>query len=129
MTLAYWCVLAAALLPYGAVAIAKWHRGYDNRSPRDWEGRLEGRRSRAVAAHHNHFEAFAPFAAAVIIAHLAGGQQALLDAFAGSFIVVRLAYTWAYLSDRATLRSLLWLGGFACVIALFVLAATSRHVT
>jgi uncharacterized MAPEG superfamily protein len=126
MTFAYWCVLAAALLPYVTVAIAKWHRGYDNNAPRAWEGRLEGRRGRAVAAHHNHFEAFAPFAAAVIVAHLAGARQLPIDAVAGAFVALRIAYTWAYLADRASLRSLLWLGGFACVIALFAIAAAGR---
>ena len=126
MTFAYWCVLAAALLPYGTVAIAKWHQGYDNRAPREWESRLQGRRARAVAAHLNHFEAFAPFAAAVVIAHLAGARQAPLDALAGAFIALRVGYTWAYLADRAALRSLLWLGGLACVIALFAMAAASR---
>lgn len=126
MTFAYWCVLIAALLPYATVAIAKYHRAYDNRSPREWESRLQGHRARAVAAHHNHFEAFAPFAAAVIIAHVAGARQAPLDALAGAFIALRLAYTWAYLADRAALRSLLWFGGLACVIALFAIAAASR---
>jgi uncharacterized MAPEG superfamily protein len=126
MTFAYWCVLAAALLPYGTVAIAKWHRAYDNHVPREWEGRLQGRRARAVAAHHNHFEAFAPFAAAVIVAHLSGAPQPWLDWIAGAFVAVRLAYTWAYLADRATLRSVLWLGGLACVIALFAIAAAAR---
>ena len=125
MTFAFWCVLAAALLPYAAVAIAKYDRTYDNRAPRDWEARLEGRARRAVFAHHNHFEAFAPFAAAVVIAHLARAPQLPVDVIAGAFIAARLAYTWAYVSDRHYLRSLLWMAGLACVVALFFFAAAA----
>jgi uncharacterized MAPEG superfamily protein len=126
MTAAFWCVLAAILLPVATVAIAKWTRRYDNLAPRDWEATLEGRRRRAYHAHLNHLEALPPFAAAVIIAHLAGVRQGWLDAIALAFIALRLAYTWAYLADRATLRSLLWMGGMGCVIALFVASALVR---
>lgn len=126
MTLAFWCVLAAALLPYFTVAIGKYDRTYDNRSPRDWEARLDGRKKRAIFAHQNHFEAFAPFAAAVVVAHLAGAPQAWMDALAGAFIAARIAYTWAYLADRHTLRSVLWMAGMACVIGLFIAAAVGR---
>ena len=126
MTIAFWCVLAAALLPYVTVAIGKYDRSYDNRSPRDWEARLEGRKRRAVFAHQNHFEAFPAFAAAVIIAHLAAAPQAPVDGVAVAFLLLRAAYTWAYIADRHALRSLLWMGGLACVIALFAIAAASR---
>ena len=126
MTFAYWCVLVAALLPYATVAIGKYDRRYDNRSPRDWEAGLEGRKRRAVFAHHNHFEAFPAFAAAVIIAHVAGSPQGQVDVAAGVFIVARLAYTAAYLADRHVLRSLAWCAGLACVIALFAIAAAAR---
>lgn len=126
MTFAYWCVLAAALLPYVTIALAKYDRGYDNRAPRDWEARLEGRARRAVFAHQNHFEAFAPFAAAVIIAHLARAPQLPVDVLAGAFIAARIAYTWAYLADRHALRSLLWMAGLACVIGLFAASTAAR---
>jgi uncharacterized MAPEG superfamily protein len=125
MTLAYWCVLAAAILPYATVALAKYDRTYNNRSPRDWEARLEGRSRRAVFAHQNHFEAFAPFAAAVLIAHLLQAPQLPVDVVAGTFVAARIAYTWAYLADLHYVRSLLWLVGFACVVGLFAIAAAS----
>lgn len=123
MTIAFWCVLAAALLPYFTIAIAKYDRKYDNRSPRDWEERLEGRQRRAVFAHDNHFEAFAAFAAAVIVAHIAGAPQAWSNALAAAFVAIRVAYTWAYVADRHLLRSILWAAGMACVIGLFAGAA------
>jgi uncharacterized MAPEG superfamily protein len=126
MTFAFWCVLAAALLPYVTVAIAKYDRTYNNRSPRDWEARLEGRSRRAVFAHQNHFEAFPAFAAAVLIAHIAAAPQPIADALAGTFVALRIAYTWAYLADRPAARSTLWLLAFACVLALFAAGAAAR---
>jgi uncharacterized MAPEG superfamily protein len=125
VTFAYWCVLVAALLPYATVAIGKYDPRYDNRSPRDWEAKLEGRKRRAIFAHHNHFEAFPAFAAAVIIAHAVQSPQAPVDVTAAIFIVARLAYTAAYLADRHLLRSAAWMAGIACVIALFAIAATT----
>ncbi len=40
MTAAFWCVLAAIILPVATVGIAKWTRRYDNLAPRDWEATL-----------------------------------------------------------------------------------------
>ena len=123
MTFAFWCVLVAALLPYVTVGLAKYDRTYDNRSPRDWEARLEGRQRRAVFAHYNHFESFAPFAAAVIVAHVAGAPQSTVDALAVTFVVLRVIYTLLYIYDKPTARSGVWAAGLACVIGLFVVAA------
>lgn len=127
MTFAYWCVLAAVMLPYVTVGFAKKAgERYNNRSPRDWEQKLEGRARRAVFAHQNHFEAFPAFAAAVIIAHLAGAPQLPLDVIAATFIAARVAYTFAYIADAHMLRSILWFMGFACIIALFAASAAAR---
>jgi uncharacterized MAPEG superfamily protein len=123
MTLAYWCVLLAAILPYVWVWVAKWTRGYDNSAPRDFENQLTGHRKRAHWAHLNAFEAFAPFAAAVIIAHLAKADQAVVNALAMTFIAARIVHGLLYLADKPALRSLSWAAGFACVIGLFVAAA------
>jgi uncharacterized MAPEG superfamily protein len=123
MTLAYWCVLAAALLPYLTVAPAKVKPDFDNRRPRDWEDRQDGWRKRLYWAHLNGFEAFAPFAAAVVIAHLAQAPQNRIDALAAVFVIARIAYGFCYYADLATLRSLVWTVGFACVVALFFIGA------
>ena len=123
MTLAYWCVLAAALAPYLMIWPAKVRPDFDNRSPRAWEARLEGWRARLHAAHLNAFEAFPPFAAGVIIAHLARVPQTRIDALAVAFVAARFAYPWLYYADRASLRSIVWGVGFLCVIGLFVAAA------
>ena len=123
MTTAYWCVLAAGLVPYLFTAIAKLSGSrFDNRDVRSWQSRLTGLPARAHAAHLNSFEAFPFFAAAVIIAHLAQAPQARIDQLALAFVVLRLAYGICYLANWATIRSLVWALGFACVIALFVIA-------
>jgi uncharacterized MAPEG superfamily protein len=123
VTTAYWCVLAAALAPYLTVAFAKSRSDFDNAAPRVWLTRLEGWRARAHWAHQNAFEAFPPFAAAVIIAHLAQAPQNRVDALALGFVAARLLYSAFYILDRPALRSLVWTAGFACVVGLFVIAA------
>lgn len=125
MTIAYWCILVAALLPYLWVAIAK-RTGprYNNRDPRQWVARQEDPRvQRAFAAHLNAFEAFAPFAAGVLMAQAAGVAAGLVQALALSFVGFRVLHGIFYLTAQHWLRSLAWLGGFACVAWLMVAAA------
>lgn len=124
MTLAYWCVLLAATLPYLMVFIAKaGATGFDNRKPREWYQQAEGYRRRAIWAQQNGFEIFPLFAAAVIIAHLGGAGQAWIDALAIAFVLSRIAYSVCYIADLHLARSLVWTLGFACCVALFVIAA------
>lgn len=123
MTFAYWCVLASALMPMAWAGAAKSRKDFDNASPRDWLAGLEGWRRRANAAQANAWEAFGPFAAAVIIAHLAGAPQSRIDLLAGVFVAARAAYGVLYMADLPTLRSLAWLTGFGCVVGLFVASA------
>jgi uncharacterized MAPEG superfamily protein len=123
MTLAFWCVLAAGLMPYVLTGIAKASgRRYDNRDPRRWQSALSGLPQRAHAAHLNSFEAFPLFAAAVLVAHVAGSPAGRIDQLALAFIVLRIGYAICYLADFAILRSLVWLAALACCVALFVLA-------
>ena len=71
MTIAYWCVVLVMFLPLIWVGIAKANgSGYDNDRPREWLADQKGRAARANWAQQNSYEAFPPFAAAVIIAHL-----------------------------------------------------------
>ena len=128
MTIAYWCVLAAGLLPYLAIAIAKWDKTYlrNNAAPREWESKLQGRQARAHAAHLNSFEVFPLFAAGVLIAAACHAPQARVDGIAIGFIVVRLAYIACYVGNQATLRSLVWMVGIGLNVALFFVAASAR---
>ncbi len=123
MSIAFWCVLVAGLMPYVAVGFAKAGPGYDNREPRVWMGTLEGRRARAHAAHQNALEAFPFFAASVIVATLADAPPDLVDLLAATFIAARIGYTAAYIADKPTLRSILWIVGIAAVVGLFLLPA------
>jgi uncharacterized MAPEG superfamily protein len=119
MTTAYWCVLIAGVLPYLATVIAKAGVKFDNNNPRDWLAKQEGWRRRANAAQSNGFETFPLFAAAVVVAHLAHAPQARVDQLAMGFIAARVGYLGAYLADVAPLRSVLWMTGLGCSIALF----------
>ena len=123
MTVAYWMVLVAAILPYVCVTIAKARKGYDNHAPRAGIEQLDPRRQRAYWAHLNAFEAFPPFAAAVIIAHLAHAAQPAVNGLAVAFVVARVAHLIFYLNDMATARSLAWTAGMACVVGLFAVSA------
>lgn len=126
MTIAYWCVLAAILLPYIWTGVAKFTSGFrprDNHNPREYLEQLEGPAKRAHWAQLNTFESIPGFMAAVIIAHLAGASQTAVDAIAAVYIALRLLYGVLYITDKARLRSLVWAGGVACIVALFVVSA------
>ncbi len=115
-TLAYWCVLAAALLPIVCAGIAKSgmfskprrEGGYDNRDPRDWLARQTGWRARANAAQANTFEALPFFIGAVVIAHQLGAHQTSVDLLAILFVVLRVVYLLLYLGGQAMARSAVW---------------------
>jgi uncharacterized MAPEG superfamily protein len=124
MTIALWCLLVASLLPILCTGIAKWgFENFDNRRPREWLAGQQGWRARANAAQQNSWEAFAIFTAAVLTAHLAGAPQARVDLLALVFIAARIVYVLAYVTDRATLRSLVWLVGLGSCVALFFAGA------
>jgi uncharacterized MAPEG superfamily protein len=123
---AYWCVLIAALLPYLWTSVAKASgERYDNRDPRGWLARQTNPRvHRANSAQLNAFEAFAPFAAAVLMAQLAAVDEGRIAMLSIAFVVSRIAHGIVYtLGMQASLRSLLWLAALACAVALMVLAA------
>ena len=115
-SLAYWCVLIAALLPIVCTGIAKWgtfrtprsQGGYDNQDPRAWLARQTDWRARANAAQANSFEALPFFIGAVVIAHQLGAPQGLLDILAFLFVVLRLVYILLYVGGQASARSVVW---------------------
>lgn len=125
-TLAYWCVLVAALLPVLCAGLAKaggvgkspGAGGFDNHNPRAWLQQQTGWHARANAAQANTFEALPFFMAAVVIAHQLGAAQGRLDLLAMAFIALRLLYIALYVADRATLRSLAWAAALLVNIAI-----------
>jgi uncharacterized MAPEG superfamily protein len=126
MNVAIWSILIAGLMPFVAVGIAKWDRGYDNHNPRDWLQAREGRAKRAYAAHLNCFEAFPLYAAAILLAQIRPAPALIVDVLAGVFIFARMAYVWCYVNDRANARSIVWMIGLGATIAIFSVAAISR---
>jgi uncharacterized MAPEG superfamily protein len=116
-TVAYWCVLLAALLPLGCSWLAKGHGfgkprrdgGFDNADPRAWLARQSGFAARANAAQANTFEALPFFIGAVIIAHQLGALQARLDILAVLFVTLRVIYVAMYVAGFPAVRSLVWL--------------------
>jgi uncharacterized MAPEG superfamily protein len=120
MTIAYACVLFMSLFPYVATGIAKkGFEQYDNSMPRQWLAKQTGFRARANAAQANLFESLPFFFAAVIIAHIENAAQSRIDFLAVSFVLARIAYLVCYVANWSTARSIAWLLGLICVIAIF----------
>ncbi|WP_239372781.1 MAPEG family protein [Snodgrassella gandavensis] len=126
MTLAYWCVLIAMLLPWIAASYAKKSGGFgsdDNHQPREFLAKAEGKAARANAAQQNGYEIFAPFAAAVIIAHATeNAAQFTINFWSVLFILSRLGYFHCYINDKSFARSCIWGFGVVCIIALYIAA-------
>ena len=123
MFIAYFCILIAAVIPLILAGYAKFSSaGYDNSNPREFLSKLEGRAKRANFAQLNSFEAFPVFAAAVIIAHLAGVLQERITLLAIFFVIFRIAYCICYIADKHALRSAVWFCAYFCVISLYISA-------
>ena len=128
-TIAYWCVLVAAILPIVCAGIAKYgmfgkslkQGGYDNHNPRAWLARQSDWRARANAAQINTFEALPFFFVAVVIAHQLQARQTVLDILAFLFIVLRMAYVTMYVADMAKTRSSIWAAALLVNVAILFL--------
>lgn len=122
MTIAYWCVFIAILLPVAFTGLAKFTGGFrpkDNHAPRAYLDSLSGWRQRSNWAQQNTFESIPSFMAAVIIAHQMGGNQDNIDMLAMSYIIIRIVYGALYIADIALMRTLVWSLGVACILGLF----------
>ena len=124
MTLAYACILVAALLPYLWTVVAKSAAPkFDNRDPRAWLAKQDNPKvHRANGAQLNAFEAFAPFAAAVLMAQAAGVDPGRIGTLAVTFVALRVLHGLLYVGNKPTFRSLAWLAALACVVVLMALA-------
>ncbi|WP_427912471.1 MAPEG family protein [Ramlibacter sp. MMS24-I3-19] len=129
-TVAYWCVLVAALLPYVCAYLAKSagfgkprkQGGYDNDHPRAWLRKLTDWHARADAAQANSFEALPFFIGAVIIAHQLRAPQTMLDILAVLFVTLRIIYIAMYVAGLATVRSLIWAAAFVVNVGILLTA-------
>lgn len=129
MTLLLICALIAALMPIVCAGIAKGgamgkprrEGGYDNAAPREWLARQTGYRARANAAQQNCFEALPFFFGALAVSLVTYVPPHTLAVLSLLWVLLRSAYVGAYLADKATLRSLLWLAALAVnVLILFM---------
>lgn len=116
--LAFGLVLAAHL----PVIVAKYRLGYDNKQPREQAAKLSGWGARAWAAEQNAIENFAPFASAVVIAHLSGADPQRSALLAYVFVGARTLHLVTYLANLDYLRTGLWFTGMLATAGLFVLA-------
>ena len=127
MTIAFWTILAAIALPWLMAALKKSPLAvsgkYSNRAPRAMQPKLEGLSQRAHWAEQNSFEILPAFVAAVLVAHLAGAEQVLVDQLTIGFIASRVLYSICYLMNWASLRSLVWMAGLLFIVSLFVISA------
>jgi len=128
MSTPFWCILVASLLPYiwsSAAVKARIDQfgQLDNRLPRAQQARLEGWGARALGAASNGFETFPLFAAAVLVAHIAGADASASATWSLVYVAARILHGLCYVGDLDKLRSLSFGLGQACSFALFVLAA------
>jgi len=128
MTIPFWCILAVLLMPIVLSFVGSYYRGKafgtaDNKNPRAQVAQLEGAGARTYAAQENAWEAAVMFTAAVLTSHLAGLSAEAATPWALAFVVFRVLHAIFYIKNVDIARSGAFLGGLACVIALFVKAA------
>jgi uncharacterized MAPEG superfamily protein len=75
---------------------------------------------RADRVYMNAVETFAPFAALVILIHLAGKENATTAFLVMAFFWIRLAHAVVYWFGIPFIRTLLFTLGFATVLGLFI---------
>ena len=75
---------------------------------------------RADRAYLNAVEAFAPFAALVLVAHISGKADAMTAFWAMCFFWLRLIHAVVYLLAIPYIRTLVFTLGFVAVVGIFV---------
>lgn len=125
MTIELWCLALAGLFHVLSKAPlvraqAACAGGYDNRQPRAQQASLTGRGERALAVHQNQIESFPLFAAGVLVATATGANSPWVGYLAVAYLLARVVYLFLYLGDIATLRSAVWLVGYASSLALML---------
>jgi len=121
VTLAEWTIFAAVILYLATVAPVKaiGYKAFDNSNPRSPAFYKPGIATRALGAHLNGIETFPFFAVSVLLAEFRQLPQNWIDELAVAFVVIRLLFVVAYLTNRSTIRTLLWNLGFAVNAVIF----------
>ena len=118
--LAWTALLTAALwIPYisGQVMTNGLLTPQNYRNPAAREVPLWGQR--ANRAHINAVEAFAPFAALVLVAHVAGVSNEATAMWAALFFWARLAHAVIYILGIPFLRTIVFTVGFVAIVGIF----------
>jgi uncharacterized MAPEG superfamily protein len=110
---------------FGIAGQFRLPEGFDYAASRDQQARLTGIARRAQAAHLNGIEGFAPFAIAVFMALETGADISSINQWSTAYAVTRILFVIAYLADLNPWRTIIWLTGMACNIALFVMAVAA----
>lgn len=119
MTTITWLMLIAALLPLFAAAASKaGGKGFDNHKPRSWLASQQGWRARGNAAQQNLFESLPFFYGATLFALYNNAQPSQLAALMGAWLLLRIAYFFAYVANYSSIRSLIWVVALAVNIGI-----------
>ncbi len=94
----------------------------DNGRPRRQWRQLKDRGARVLETHVDAVEAFAPFAAAVLIAHFADASPKRVDMLAMAWVVCKVVHPAAHVAEADYLRAGLTAVSWLCVGGLFALA-------
>ena len=122
---AIWAMVVASLLPLAMALTAKAIGGFslaDNAHPRDFLQGTTGAAARANAAQQNSYETLPIFLAAVLTAMLFFVPQSIINILAWWYVLIRIGFCVAYITNLATFRSILWALSIACCLMLFYLA-------
>ncbi|MGX1114185.1 putative MAPEG superfamily protein [Pseudoalteromonas sp. MBR-15] len=122
MTTLILCALIAVLLPYLAKAPVAFAQnklaGYDNKHPREQQSKLTGFGARALAAHQNSFESLIVFGVALAVVMSTNNVYHVTETLAIMHVVSRVMYCIFYYINQDILRSLVWLVGYVCAVAM-----------
>ncbi|TXD96163.1 hypothetical protein ES754_11030 [Psychrobacter frigidicola] len=122
---AIWAMVVASLLPLVMAMSAKVFGGFnlkDNAHPRDFLQHTTGAAARANAAQQNSYETLPIFLVAVLVAMLFFVPQAIINKIAWLYVIIRMGYCVAYITNLAMFRSILWVLSMICSLMLFYLA-------
>ena len=130
MTTPLWCLLIIAVLPYvlsfaGGYFKMQQFGAVDNKHPRIQAAKLEGIGARALGAQANAWEALGFFTAVLAVLHFANPEAAkgaTAAHLSQAFLATRLVHPILYLANQDILRSLVFLIGLGCGIALLWIA-------
>lgn len=122
---AIWAMLVASLLPWLVSLAAKVFGGFkirNNANPRDFMQNATGLAARANAAQQNSYETLPIFLAAVLVAMLFFVPQSIVNILAWLYVLIRIGYCVAYITNLPMFRSILWVLPMICSLMLFYLA-------